>query len=96
MILTIFARFLSLPCVSNNSSRLAKCRPNPHDAQCTVARRTFFVRVDISAIPGDISKFKQIKLTIQRSIDDLAYSPGAKPLRIVFSQIALGSRKCNK
>ena len=40
----------------------------PRDARCTVARRSSFVRVDTAAMPGDMGKFKQIKLTIQRSI----------------------------
>ena len=41
----------------------------PRDARCTVARRSSFVRVDTAAMPGGMVKFKQIKLTIQRTID---------------------------
>ena len=68
MILTTSDRFLWLPCAPDNSSRLEKCRTIPRDAQSTVARRSSFVRVDIAAMPVEIGKFKQIKLTIQGSI----------------------------
>ena len=53
--------------IPDTSSRLAKCRPIPSDAKSTVARRTSLVRVDIADIPCDDGKFKQIKLTIQRT-----------------------------
>ena len=36
--------------------------------QRTAARRASFMRVVSAAMPNDIGKFKQIKVTIQRSI----------------------------
>ncbi len=63
---------LSLPSVPDTSSpsQSADQFPTTHDAyaQRTAARRSAFVRVDVAALPGEMGEFKQIKLTIQRSI----------------------------